>query len=171
MAAAHTPTRTSQPATVRSRRAAKSSCDPTMQRYRGRDGSGWRDVRWPLLTPTHGLARASNERGTLARVQAVIPPVLFAFIASLFVIPDAAALVADARDVRFLWHRLGRSGLREFIIHRADSSCWRHCISARAWLGPSPVARSPSVSLTIERLTTARTYIDRRGPRKGGEKC
>jgi hypothetical protein len=29
-----------------------------------------------LLTPTHGLARGSNERGTLPKVSAVIPPVL-----------------------------------------------------------------------------------------------
>src|SRR6516162_581821 len=40
----------------------------------------------------------------------------------LFVIADTAAVVGDASDVGLLCNRLGRSGLREFIIHGADSS-------------------------------------------------
>ena len=45
--------------------------------------------------------------------------------AGLFVIADAAALVADFRHKGLLGNRLGRSGLREVIVHRVDASLGR----------------------------------------------
>ena len=58
---------------------------------------------------------ALDPKRTLPHLRATV-------LAGLFVIADAAALVANFCNKGFFGNRLGRSGLREVIVHREDIS-------------------------------------------------
>jgi hypothetical protein len=75
----------------------------------------------PRLGPTDFVRRTSFAMSVVGPKR-TLPHLRATVLAGLFVIADAAALVANFCNKGLFRNRLGRSGLREVIVHREDTS-------------------------------------------------